>query len=274
MEQRRLKNLQGILSRLEKDGKTSILCFGIDPVLEKIPLEGAIEDRIEDFFYPIIDRLKKENLIRTIKPNYAFFAQYGFEGLFALERLIERYRNELFIILDVKRGDIGKTSEAYAKEVFDFWQAHACTVSPYMGFDSVQPFLDKGFVYLLARTSNKGAGDFQELELKDGKKLYEKVVEKAMEWKTGIVVGATSEDILKICEKTKAQLPMLIPGIGAQGGDLEMVLKAIKPNPFIHRINVSSSLAYAYEKRQAKDFVQASFEEAKGINEKIKALLA
>jgi len=270
---KRLKNLPEISARLEKDGKKSILCFGIDPVIEKIPIDGAIEDRIENFFYPIIDRLKKEGLISTIKPNYAFFAQYGFEGLFALEKLIERYRDELFVILDVKRGDIGKTSEAYAKEVFEFWQAHACTVSPYMGFDSVEPFIRSGFVYLLARTSNKGASDFQELELKDGKKLYEKVVEKAIEWRTGLVVGATSEEILKICEKTKAQVPMLIPGIGAQGGDLETVMKAIKPFPYIHRINVSSSLAYAYEKKQTKDFVQASFEEAKEINEKIRALL-
>ena len=273
MEQKRLKNLPDVSARLEKEGKKSILCFGIDPVLEKIPVEGTIEDRIENFFYPIIDRLKKEGLISAIKPNYAFFAQYGFEGLFALKRLIEKYRTELFIIFDGKRGDIGKTSEAYAKEVFEFWQAHACTVSPYMGFDSIEPFLRAGFSYLLARTSNKGAGDFQELELKDGKKLYERVVERAMEWKTGIVVGATSEDILKICEKTKALVPMLIPGIGAQGGDLEMVMKAIKPFPYIHRINVSSSLAYAYEKKQTKDFVQASFEEAKEINGKIRALL-
>ncbi|MGB9719770.1 MAG: orotidine-5'-phosphate decarboxylase [Candidatus Anstonellales archaeon] len=265
--------MQEILSRLEKDGKISLLCFGIDPVIEKIPVEGAIEDKIEDFFYPIIDRLKKERLIRTIKPNYAFFAQYGFEGLFALERLIERYHNDLFVILDAKRGDIGKTSEAYAKEVFDFWQAHACTVSPYMGFDSVEPFLHAGFVYLLARTSNKGAEDFQMLELKTGGRVYEKVVEKAMEWKTGIVVGATSEDILKICEKTKAKVPMLIPGIGAQGGDLETVMRAIKPRPFIHRINVSSSLAYAYEKKHTKDFVQASLEEAKELNNKIKSAL-
>ncbi|MEM4195397.1 MAG: orotidine-5'-phosphate decarboxylase [Candidatus Anstonellales archaeon] len=264
--------MQKTLSRLEEDGKTSLLCFGIDPVIEKIPIEGTIEDRIENFFYPIIDKLKEENLIRTIKPNYAFFAQYGFEGLFALEHLIERYKDELFIILDAKRGDIGKTSEAYAKEVFEFWQAHAVTVSPYMGFDSVQPFLQKGFVYLLARTSNKGAEDFQMLELKTGGRVYEKVVEKAMEWKTGIVVGATSEDILKVCEKTKAKVPMLIPGIGAQGGDLETVIKAIKPNPSIHRINVSSSLAYAYEKKQTKDFVRASFEEAKELDLKIKKL--
>lgn len=273
MEQMRLRNLPDISARLEKDGKTSILCFGIDPVIEKIPLEGAIEDKIENFFYPIIDALKKEKLISTIKPNYAFFAQYGFEGLFALEHLIERYRNELFIILDAKRGDIGKTSHAYKKEVFEFWQAHATTLSPYMGFDSIQPFLEAGFVYLLARTSNSGAEDFQMLELKDGKKLYEKVVEKAMEWKTGIVVGATSEDILGICEKTKAQVPMLIPGIGTQGGDLETVMKAIKPNPFIHRINVSSSLAYAYEKKHTDDFVQASLEEAKQLNESIKKFL-
>ena len=262
--------------------RRTILCFGIDPKLERINVgssTGAVEERIEPFFHEMTDRLLEENAIAAIKPNYAFFAQYGFDGLYVLENIIQRYRKKIPIILDGKRGDIGKTSEAYAREAFDFWGADALTVSPYMGEDSIKPFLREGkLVYMLCRTSNTGAADFQ--ELKCGKKyLYEHVAMKAVEWGTGLVVGATSDSIKRIVKIVKAsgdgkgngkkEVPMLIPGIGSQGGDLEMVLDALKDNLLIHRINASSSISYAYEKTGGKP-VEVAVKEAEKLNRVIR----
>jgi orotidine-5'-phosphate decarboxylase len=253
--------------------RKTILCFGIDPRLERINVgasSGAVQERIGPFFYEVVDKLLEENEIAAIKPNYAYFAQYGFEGLYVLEALISRYRNKIPIILDAKRGDIGKSSEAYATEAYDFWGADAVTVHPYMGEDSVAPFIRDGkLVYMLCRTSNPGAADFEDLK-SNKKAMYEHVAKKAVEWGTGIVVGATSDSIKKIVKITKGKdVPMLIPGIGAQGGDLEMVLKAIKDNLPIHRINASSSIAYAYEK-EGGDPAVAAVNEAKKLNETIR----
>ncbi|MEW6035190.1 MAG: orotidine-5'-phosphate decarboxylase [Candidatus Micrarchaeota archaeon] len=267
--------------RLEKSAQESrtILCFGVDPDIVRvsgIATGTTVEGAITPFFHDIIDRLLAENAISALKPNYAFFAQYGFDGLFVLEELIQRYKGKVPIILDAKRGDIGKTSEAYAREAYDFWGADAITLSPYMGHDSVSPFLREGkLAYLLCRTSNKGAADFQELRLlgkgapKRGVTLYEHVAKKALEWKTGLVAGATSDAIKKIAKLTKNEVPLLIPGIGAQGGDLGMVLKAVKGNIPIHRINVSSSLAYAFEKHGGKP-ADAALKEAENLNREIR----
>lgn len=253
--------------------KNSILCFGIDPVLEKIKSgKAGVKEKIGDYYFRLTDKLISEKQIAAIKPNYAFFAQYGFEGLYALKSIIDRYKGKVEIILDGKRGDIGKTSEAYAKEAFDFWNADALTVSPYMGEDSVKPFLREGkTIYMLCRTSNRGANDFQELESK-GKKFYEFVAEKSLEWKTGLVVGATSDSIKKIMETTKGEIPFLIPGIGAQGGDLEMIMDAIRKNPYIHRINASSSIAFAYEKHGFSP-EESALKEAKTLNGQIREYL-
>jgi len=253
--------------------RKTILCFGIDPVLEKINIgspTGAIEERIEPFFHEMTDKLLEENEIAAIKPNYAYFARYGFDGLYVLKALIERYKNKIPIIFDGKRGDIGKSSEAYAKEAYDFWGADAVTVSPYMGSDSIMPFVREGKLpYVLCRTSNEGAKDFQEQKI--GKKfLYELVAEKASEWGCGLVVGATSDSIKRIVKITKGKnVPFLVPGIGSQGGDLEMVLEALKEELPIHRINASSSIAYAYEKKGGKP-VDAALAEARKTNETIR----
>ncbi len=257
------------LSARAKESKT-ILCFGIDPVLEKIKSDKpGVQAKIEDYYFRITDRLISEKQIAAIKPNHAYFAQYGFEGLHALKSIIDRYRGKVQIILDGKRGDIGRSSDAYAKEAFDFWNADAITVSPYMGEDSVKPFVREGkTVYMLCKTSNKGANDFQELEL-GGKRLYEHVAQKAIEWKTGLVVGATSDSIKRIMEITKGEVPFLIPGIGAQGGDLDMVMGAIKQNPYIHRINASSSIAFAYEKHGLSP-EESALKEARLLNEQIR----
>jgi len=253
--------------------RKTILCFGIDPVLEKIDMgspTGAVEERIEPFFHEMTDRLLEENEIAAIKPNYAYFARYGFDGLYVLKSIIERYKNKIPIILDGKRGDIGKSSEAYADEAFDFWGADALTISPYMGSDSVKPFVRGGkLAYMLCRTSNPGAADFQEQKI-GNQFLYELVAEKASEWGCGLVVGATSDSIKRIVKITKGKgVPFLVPGIGSQGGDLEMVLNALKDDLPIHRINASSSIAYAYEKRGGKP-VDAALSEARKTNATIR----
>ena len=261
-----------MIERLKKSAEETetILCFGIDPVLERIKSdEKDTSDKIVNYFAAITDKLIDENQISAIKPNYAFFAQYGFEGYDALKRLMDEYKKIIPIILDGKRGDIGKTGMAYAKEIYDFWGADAVTVSSYMGHDSVEPFMRDGkIVYVLCRTTNKGAEDFQELKI-GGKYLYEKVAEKAVGWGTGLVVGATSDSIKKIVKITKGKnVPFLIPGVGSQGGDLQMVLKAIKDEILIHRINASSSLAYAHEKHKTS-FEKATLIEANKLNKEI-----
>ncbi len=256
--------------RIGAEEKETILCFGMDPVIERIPSDYGkdVEERIVSFFCSICDELIKNNLICAIKPNYAFYAQYGFEGLRALKKIIDRYKGQVEVILDGKRGDIGKTSEAYAREVFDFWQADSTTLSPYMWDESVLPFVSKGLCYVLCRTTNPSAVLFQEKRLENGKAVYEFVAHQAIRWKTGLVVGATS-NVMENITKQWPSTPLLIPGIGAQGGDLAMVLNAIKNNKWIHRINVSSSLAYAY-KTTNKTPENAALEYAFNLVEKIK----
>lgn len=266
------------LSLRSKESK-SLLCFGIDPVLERIHAapggphkDEHIDAAICAYFNPIIDRLLEEHTVVALKPNHAYFAQYGFEGLYALQNIINRYSGKVPIIFDAKRGDIGKSSEAYAKEAYDVFHADAVTVSPYMGKDSVLPFIREGkLAYMLCRTSNPGAADFQ--EQKTGKSfLFERVAKLSLAWKTGLVVGATSTAIKKIASLTKNQVPFLIPGVGSQGGDLGMVMKALSKNPYIHRINASSSIAYAFEKK-GTDAVSAAYLEASKVVKEMRKFL-
>jgi orotidine-5'-phosphate decarboxylase len=265
------------LFRKRAEENKSILCFGIDPDLYRIQGYSSssgqtVVQSISHYFHSIIDSLLEENAISALKPNYAYFAQYGFDGLFVLKELMQRYKNKVPIIFDGKRGDIGKTCEAYSKEMYDFWDADAVTISPYMGQDSIAPFLrDDRLVYVLCKTSNPSSKEFQEIKI--GKEyLFEKVAKKAAEWDCGLVVGATSDSIKRIVKITKGKTPFLIPGVGTQGGDLEMVMKAIKPNPYIHRVNASSSIAYAYQKLGGNS-VQAALAEAESMNKLMRKYL-
>ncbi|MBI5223777.1 orotidine-5'-phosphate decarboxylase [Candidatus Micrarchaeota archaeon] len=252
----------------------TILCFGIDPQITRIPnyeiaTGRTVQQTIAPYFEEITDRLLEENQISAIKPNYAYFAQYGFDGLFVLKDIIQRYKNKVPVILDAKRGDIGKTCEAYAKEAYEFWDADAITIAPYMGSDSILPFLrDDRLVYVLCKTSNPSSKEFEDLKIAK-EELYLKVARKAMEWNTGLVVGATSNAIKKIVKITKNEVPFLIPGIGSQGGDLELVMKAISKNPQMHRINASSSIAYAHEKKGGRA-PDAAVKESEGLNKIIR----
>ena len=267
--------------------RQSIVCFGLDPDLSQFPATAAqgTEEKITSFFSQIIDAsLAEPKSISALKPNYAYFAQYGFDGLRALKSLVERYSGKLPIILDAKRGDIGKSSAAYAAEAFDFWGADALTVSPYMGHDSLLPFFDrckkgKG-VYVLCRTSNEGASDFQSLRLEDGRQLFSEVARKLEKWHingVGMVMGATAPDELEAARwvfyDAKKRLPLLVPGVGAQGAsaaETAKVLRSVWPEAFpIHRINSSSAIAYAHRKKGTDDFVGAALSEIKRMNGEI-----
>ncbi len=260
----------------------NIICLGMDPVIEKIPIsEKNIQKKIVKFYSEIINACLAENIRpAAVKPNYAFYAQYGFPGLRALKKVIALCRkNKLPVILDAKRGDIGSTSAAYAREAFEFWKADALTVAPYMGSDSVKPFIDycskgKG-VYFLVRTSNKGAVDFQELSV-DGKKVYLKLAEKVVEWyQDGVsaVLGATNvselSEIQKFFVNSGKKVPFLIPGVGSQGGsakEVSAVLKSNDPdNVLMHRINSSSGINYAYEKYNSSDYAGSAVKALKEL---------
>ncbi|MEM4348457.1 MAG: orotidine-5'-phosphate decarboxylase [Candidatus Anstonellaceae archaeon] len=268
----------------------SILCFGIDPDLDQMPpSELGVEEKIVKFYSDIVDAaIQQESYISALKPNYAYFARYGFDGLRALQRLIKQYSGKIPVILDAKRGDIGKSSQAYAEEGFKFWGADAITVSPYMGQDSIQPFLSfckegKG-AYVLCRTSNQGAADFQALWAHDGKPLFYHVASKIARWFTpglGAVVGATAiedlEKVLWIFHDAELEVPLLIPGVGAQGGSARQAaesLRTIWQQTFaLHRINASSSIAFAWKERQTQDYVGAALEEMKSLNSQIGKLI-
>lgn len=267
----------------------SIVCMGADPVLDKIPIkEGSIEERIFSFYKQIIDAAVSENAVPSaIKPNYAFYAQHGFEGLRALKKVCDYVKeNKIPLVLDIKRGDIGKTNAAYAKEAFEFWGADCATISPFLGSDSVEPFVkwseEKGKgLYLLNRTSNKGGAELQNLSC-NGKELYMILSEKIVEWgknakgNVGSVIGATSieefEKIAGFFVEKQATVPLLIPGVGAQGGSAKEVTDALRKVGYdlgLARINSSSGVNYAYETQGTEDFAGAAVKAIKELNKEI-----
>ncbi|MFM7681488.1 MAG: orotidine-5'-phosphate decarboxylase [Bacteroidota bacterium] len=209
--------------------KNSFLCIGLDPDLTKIPKHLLdTEDPIFEFNKSIIDATHEYCV--AYKPNTAFYEAYGVKGWQSLEKTINYIPKNCFIIADAKRGDIGNTSSYYAKTFFETLPCDAVTVAPYMGSDSVLPFLEheNKWVILLALTSNKGAHDFQFKE-HEGKKLYAEVIEKAREWGTSeqlmFVVGATRAEEIAEVRKLAPDNFFLVPGVGAQGGSLEEVVK-------------------------------------------------
>jgi orotidine-5'-phosphate decarboxylase len=267
----------------------SIVCMGLDPVIERIPFKGKdAEETILRFYSEIFSAFSSEQLFPSaVKPNYAFFAQYGFPGLRALRQLILKAKElRLPVVFDGKRGDIGKSSAAYAKEVFAFWEADAVTVSPFMGSDSIKPFIEfcekKGNgVYVLNRTSNPGAKDFQDLKV-EGKPLFLSVSKKILEWGSnakgnlGAVIGATSLNELKQISEfffaSKKTVPFLVPGVGSQGGsarEVVQVMKSVGLELSIQRINSSSGLNYAFEKTQESDFAGATVKALRELNKEI-----
>jgi len=254
--------------------KKSVLCVGLDSELSKIPAhirEGrTAEDAIVAFNEAIIDATWEYTI--AYKPNLAFYEAMGLAGMSALYRTVQYIRSKkepMFVIADAKRADIGNTSRLYASAFFgdgktapDF---DAVTVAPYMGKDSVSPFLsfDGKWVVLLALTSNPGADDFQLTTSNDGMQLFERVLAKSKEWGTDenmmYVVGATRAEMLKKVRQIVPENFLLIPGVGAQGGDLNEVLKNGWNKSGGLLINASRSIIFA---SSGVDFAEAAAAEA------------
>lgn len=250
--------------------KKSFLCVGLDTDINKIPsVLLDEEDPIYTFNTAIIDATAKYCV--AYKPNAAFYESQGVKGMIALEKTIEyirlRYPDQ-FIILDAKRGDIGNTSEMYAASAFEHMKATAITVAPYMGEDSVKPFLKypNKWIILLALTSNKGSADFQLTEGKDGERLFEKVLKKSQEWATDeqmmYVVGATQGEMFADIRKYAPNHFLLVPGVGAQGGSLAEVVKYGMNSQCGLLVNSSRSIIYADNTR---NFAFAATDEAKKL---------
>ncbi len=256
----------------------SLLCIGLDPDPELMP--GKIE--AFEFNREIIDATS--DLVCAYKPNLAFYEALESEGLDALRRTIEHVPGDIPVIGDAKRGDIGNTAKAYARAIFDKLGFDAATVNPYLGFDSIQPFIeyrDKG-VFILCRTSNAGAADFQSLrceaEMLPGlesersqRPLFEIVALKARQWNTngniGLVVGATYPEELRLIRVSHPSMPLLIPGIGAQGGDLASTVRyGVDARGEMAIINSSRQVIYA---SQEKDFAQAARRVASQMRDQI-----
>jgi len=251
----------------------TVLCMGMDPVIEKIPVgdKSKIEKTITDFYISLLENFHKMTL--AIKPNIAFYEQYGLDGIKALKNIISKAEElEVPVILDAKRGDIGNTAKAYAKAAFDELKADAVTLSPYLGEDSLTPFFeysDKGF-FILDRTSNKGGSDFQSLKIDKREELFIEVANKIVWWNKkysnsiGAVAGATHLEELKRISSIFAKndfLPILIPGVGRQGGSLEEVMNILRSYNyplFKVFINSSSKINYAYLDHPGKDYLEAS----------------
>lgn len=251
--------------------KQSFLCVGLDTDLKKIPqyLIDEEEDPIYAFNKSIIDATAPYCV--AFKPNTAFYESAGINGILSLGKTVEyirtKYPNQ-FIILDAKRGDIGNTSQMYAQSAFEHFKATAVTVAPYMGEDSVSPFLKykNKWVILLALTSNKGSFDFQLTEDSKGEKLFEKVLRKSQEWASDeqmmYVVGATQGSMFAEIRKHAPNHFLLVPGVGAQGGSLEEVVKYGMTKECGLLVNSSRAIIYA---DNTETFAKSAMEEAKKI---------
>lgn len=268
------------LLKKSADKSGNIACMGLDPVLDKIPEgPGLPGERIYSFYENILNcAVKRKIYPSAVKPNYAFYAQYGIGGIETLKKIIDIYRREgIPVILDVKRGDIGSTAAAYAREAFDFFEADAVTLAPYMGYDSIGPFVDRkpeGGFYVLTKTSNQSSSEFQDLEV-SGTPLYMKTAEKIIEWNRpgiGSVVGATYPEQLRKISSLFAgagrEIPLLIPGVGSQGGDIKEVMDILRDagSVKIHRINSSSAINYAYLNSPGRDYAEAAIDELEKFN--------
>lgn len=258
--------------------KKSFLCVGLDSDIAKIPshlLEE--EDPVFAFNKAIVDATAEVAI--AYKPNIAFYECRGVEGWRSLEKTVAYIKEnypEIFTIADAKRGDIGNTSQMYAKAFLETLDFDAITVAPYMGEDSVTPFLqyEGKWVVLLALTSNKGAFDFQFFE-QEGERLYERVLRKSQEWGNDrnmmYVVGATKADMLEGIRKIVPEHFLLVPGVGAQGGSLEEVARYGMNNHCGLIVNSSRGIIFA---DKTENFARRAGEEARKLQADMERLLA
>ncbi|NIR47006.1 orotidine-5'-phosphate decarboxylase [candidate division KSB1 bacterium] len=251
----------------------SLLCIGLDPDIRRIPAKMANSaDPLYNFCSEIIERTL--HTAAAYKLNLAFFESEGSKGWAALEKLIQIIPDTVLTIADAKRGDIGTSSEMYARAILDKLNFDAVTVNPYMGKDSVEPFLrqsDKG-AFVLCLTSNPGNRDFQYFRDGDGAKtLHSHVAKTVLGWNQnencGLVVGATQPEELQSIRKAAPELPFLIPGVGTQGGDLKAaVLNGTDASGGLALFNVSRGIIY---KSSERDFAEAAKREAETLRDQI-----
>ena len=259
--------------------KKSFLCVGLDTDLKKIPQHLLNDnDAIFTFNKNIIDATAPYCV--AYKPNLAFYEAFGVKGMIAFEKTIN-YLNEYypdhFIIADAKRGDIGNTSKMYARTFFEEYDVDALTVAPYMGEDSVTPFLgyDGKWVILLALTSNKGSNDFQLTTDTEGERLFEQVIRKRQQWgdinNMMYVVGATKGDMFEDIRKVAPESFLLVPGVGAQGGSLEEVCRYGMTKDCGLLVNSSRGIIYA---SNGEDYAEVAGQKAKELQEQMALELA
>lgn len=251
-----------------------MLCIGLDTDIQKIPKHLlSYENPVFEFNRQIIEAT--HDLCVAYKPNIAFYESNGIAGWNALEKTMKIIPGDVFTIADAKRGDIGNTSAMYARTFFEVYNFHAVTVAPYMGHDSVQPFLNYPgkWTILLALTSNLGSADFQLLD-SNGKKLYQHVIEKSASWGHAgnlmYVAGATQADALSEIRSLIPDHFLLVPGIGAQGGSVAEVCRYGLNKDFGLLINASRSILYA---SSGKDFAACAREEAQKLAAEMKPFL-
>ena len=255
----------------------SLVCVGLDPDPSLMPVGDTF-----DFISAIVDATHDQ--VCAYKPNWAFYEALGLDGLRALDKTVRHIRDVspgVILIADAKRGDIGNTSAAYARALFQVWGFDAATVNPYLGSDAVQPFLDyqdKG-VFVLCRTSNPGSGDFQDLQVaRNGAQpipLYHQVALRAKEWNVhgnvGLVLGATYPSELAQVRELCPDLPFLVPGIGPQAGDLEQSVRC-GTDARGRRAIINSSRGVIYASR-GKDFAEAARSAAGRLRDSINGVL-
>ncbi|MBR6272859.1 MAG: orotidine-5'-phosphate decarboxylase [Bacteroidales bacterium] len=268
-------NKQQLIQHIQD--KKSFLCVGLDTDINKIPQHLLeTEDPVFEFNKQIID--KTAEFAVAYKPNTAFYEVYGSKGWQSLEKTIQYIKAnypDIFIIADAKRGDIGNTSTNYAKAFFNTLKADALTVAPYMGKDSVEPFLgfEDKWIILLALTSNKGSQDFQYLNVGE-RLLYHQVLQTATTWasseKMMFVVGATHPEELGEIRKMLPDYFFLVPGVGAQGGDLQTVAKYGLSKDCGLLVNSSRGIIYA---SNGTDFADRAAEEAQKLQRQMATLL-
>jgi orotidine 5'-phosphate decarboxylase subfamily 2 len=253
--------MESFFTFLEKrvDDCSSLLCIGLDPHVNDLRADGRLPtaESARDFCLNLVKQTAR--YAAAFKPNAAFFEVFGAEGWTALKEVIDAIQDEsdrmgsmIPVILDAKRGDIASTAEAYAKSAFENLGVHCITLNPYLGKDSIEPFIqnsEKG-IFLLCKTSNPGAGDLQDLLLESGDPLHIHVAKLAQHWNTknniGLVVGATYPETLRRVREVAPNLWFLAPGVGAQGGELKSALKAgLRKDGKGMLINVSRSIARA-----------------------------
>ena len=257
-------NKEGLINEIYS--KKSLLCVGLDTDLSKIPPQLLdYEDPIFEFNKAVIDATK--DLCVAYKPNLAFYESLGPRGWISLEKTMKYIPKNIFTIADAKRGDIGNTSKMYAKTFFEYFDFDAVTVAPYMGIDSVEPFLEfeDKWVILLGLTSNVGSSDFQKLSLSNGNTLYQEVIKKSHQWgkpeNLMYVIGATHPELLKEIRDIASDYFFLVPGVGAQGGDLKAVINHGANIEMGLLINSSREIIYAGKGLDFQEKIQAKAHE-------------